>query len=154
LRGSRAKAHLKLIISTTFLIMNEILKTLTIQSNPKNVSRVEPFVDQLIQRFDISPDMYGNILISLTEAVNNAIIHGNSEDESKCVSIKTLKKTNNLAIQISDEGHGFDFQNLPDPTSPENLLKIGGRGVFLMKQLAHQVNFINNGSTVEIQFKL
>ncbi len=134
--------------------MNEQSKMLTLASNPKNVSRVEPFVENLISKFEIDPELYGNILISLTEAVTNAIKHGNAEDESKNVHIKFLKEANKLAIQVTDEGTGFDYQSLPDPTSPENLLKIGGRGVFLMKQLSDQVNFIDNGSTVEIRFNI
>jgi len=134
--------------------MNEQSKMLTLASNPKNVSRVEPFVENLISKFEIDPELYGNILISLTEAVTNAIKHGNAEDESKNVRIKFLKEADKLAIQVTDEGAGFDYQSLPDPTSPENLLKIGGRGVFLMKQLSDQVNFIDNGSTVEIRFNI
>jgi len=134
--------------------MNEQYKMLTLTSDPKNVSRVEPFVEKLIQRYSIDPELYGNILISLTEAVTNAIKHGNAEDESKKVCIKCEKEANKLAIQVIDEGGGFDHQSLPDPTIPENLLKIGGRGVFLMKQLSDKVNFIDNGSTVEIQFKI
>lgn len=127
---------------------------LTLTSNPKNVSRVEPFIETVIKKYSISPDLYGNILISVTEAVTNAILHGNQGDESKNVCIKCRKKRNHLAIQISDEGRGFDYDNLPDPTSPENLLKIGGRGVFLMKQLSDNVEFIDNGRVVEIQFAL
>lgn len=127
---------------------------LTLTSNPKNVSRVEPFIETVIKKYSISPDLYGNILISVTEAVTNAILHGNQGDESKNVCIKCRKKRNHLAIQISDEGRGFDYDNLPDPTSPENLLKIGGRGVFLMKQLSDNVEFIDNGRIVEIQFAI
>ena len=55
-------------------------------------------------------------------------------------------------IMIEDEGIGFDFQNLPDPTSPENLDKPSGRGIFLMKHLSDEVNFSNNGSLVELSF--
>lgn len=127
---------------------------LTLTSNPKNVSRIEPFIETVIKKYSISPDLYGNILISVTEAVTNAILHGNNADESKNVCIKCHKKTNQLAIQVSDEGPGFDYDNLPDPTSPENLLKIGGRGVFLMKQLSDNVEFIDNGRVVEIQFAI
>ena len=127
---------------------------LTLTSNPKNVSRIEPFIETVIKKYSISPDLYGNILISVTEAVTNAILHGNNADKSKNVCIKCHKKTNQLAIQVSDEGPGFDYDNLPDPTSPENLLKIGGRGVFLMKQLSDNVEFIDNGRIVEIQFAI
>ena len=127
---------------------------LNLASDPKNVARVESFVEHLVDKYGISPDVYGNILISLTEAVTNAIIHGNDNDESKTVQVRLKKQKNKLAFLISDEGGGFDFDNLPDPTSPENLLKIGGRGVFLMKQLSDDVVFYDNGSTVEICFQI
>ena len=127
---------------------------LNLASDPKNVARVESFVEHLVDKYGISPDVYGNILISLTEAVTNAIIHGNDNDESKTVQVRLKKQKNKLAFLISDEGGGFDFDNLPDPTSPENLTKIGGRGVFLMHQLSDKVDFKDNGSTVEMRFQL
>jgi len=127
---------------------------LKLASDPKNVSRVESFVEHLVDKYAISPDVYGNILISLTEAVTNAIIHGNDNDKNKTVQVRLKKQKNKLAFLVSDEGGGFDFDNLPDPTAPENLLKIGGRGVFLMRQLSDDVVFYDNGSTVEICFSI
>lgn len=134
--------------------MERFKQMLRLQSNPKNVSRVEPFVDGLVEQFKISPDVYGNILITLTEAVTNAITHGNKEDESKTVCVQLKKENDRIAFMISDEGHGFDYTTVPDPTSPENILKIGGRGVFLMKELSDDINFYDEGRTVEIQFKI
>ncbi len=125
-----------------------------LSSNPRNIALVETFVEQVVERYKLSPDVYGNILISLTEAVNNAIIHGNCKDESKTVRIQFRKRKDCLAVRVTDEGCGFDPQNVPDPTASENLLKIGGRGVFLMQQLSDSVEFHNNGSTVEMQFKI
>ena len=127
---------------------------LTLTSDPKNVANVEPFVEKVFKRYRLSPDMYGNILITLTEAVTNAIIHGNARDQSKMVKVELKKLKHSLAFMISDEGPGFDFDSLPDPTSPENILKIGGRGVFLMRQLSDEIHYHDNGSTVEIQFNI
>ncbi len=127
---------------------------LKLASDPKNVARVESFVEHLVDKYRISPDIYGNILISLTEAVTNAITHGNDNDKTKTVHVRLKKQNNILAFLISDEGRGFDFDNLPDPTAPENLLKLGGRGVFLMRQLSDNVVFYDNGSTVEICFRI
>ena len=123
-------------------------------SKPGNVSKVENFVDQLVNKYKISPDKHCNILISLTEAVTNAIIHGNRKDEDKMVQVRHRKQKDFLAVRVSDEGTGFDYKELPDPTSPENILTEGGRGVFLMHQLADDIRYFNNGSTVEMQFKL
>jgi anti-sigma regulatory factor (Ser/Thr protein kinase) len=127
---------------------------LTLTSDPKNIARVETFVEGLVAKYQISPDVYGNILISLTEAVTNAIIHGNHKDISKRVCVKLKKQKDLIAFMVSDEGGGFDFDCLPDPTSPENLLKLGGRGVFLMRQLSDDIVFSENGSTVEIRFNI
>lgn len=127
---------------------------LKLSSNTRNIALVENFVERAAEQYKIAPDIYGNILITLTEAVNNAIIHGNCNDESKTVQIQFRKKSDCLAVSVSDEGCGFDLQSIPDPTCPDNLLKVGGRGVFLMQQLSDAVQFHNNGATVEMQFKL
>lgn len=134
--------------------MSKQHEMLKLASNPKNVARVEPFVERVFDKYGLNPEIYGNILISLTEAVTNAIVHGNSLDEAKFVNVKLQLIKNRLAFLVSDEGSGFDYQSLPDPTSPENLLKIGGRGVFLMKQLSDDVVYSDNGRTVEIQFNI
>lgn len=123
-------------------------------SNPGNVSKVEPFVDSLVSRYNLSPDKQCSILISLTEAVTNAIVHGNCRQENKTVEVKTRKERGRIALRVTDQGMGFDFDNLPDPTAPENLCKCGGRGVFLMRQLSDNIRFFNNGSTVEMTFKI
>ncbi|MDX1666681.1 MAG: ATP-binding protein [Saprospiraceae bacterium] len=127
---------------------------LTLDSDPGNIASIEAFVQKITEKYRLSPDTHGNILISLTEAVNNAIIHGNCEDRSKCVKIRFDKIEDRISFRVSDEGCGFDFQSLPDPTRPENRCKLGGRGVFLIQQLSDQVHFHDNGSTVEMHFKL
>lgn len=127
---------------------------LTLPSNQQQVCHIEKFVAQIFTRFDISKESYGNVLISLTEAVNNAIIHGNRRDNSKKVEISFEKGKRNVAFKVSDEGEGFDYDNLPDPTAPENICECGGRGVFLMKQLSDDIHYTNNGRTVEMKFKI
>ncbi len=126
---------------------------LKLASSPESICELEDFVQSLSQKYDICADRYPDILISLTEAVNNAIIHGNGECSTKKVLIQhRYKKQNGLTFEISDEGHGFDYKSIPDPTCVENLEKIGGRGVFLMKQLSDRIKFANNGRTVIINF--
>ena len=134
--------------------MQDTTFTLELKSHPKNVSFIEPYVNQIVEAYGVDTEMYGNILISLTEAVNNAIIHGNDHDEEKSVTVQLRKNDRYLNFAVTDQGDGFNFDDLPDPTAPENILKIGGRGVFLMRQLADLVVFSNDGSTVEVQFKL
>jgi serine/threonine-protein kinase RsbW len=127
---------------------------LKLLSKTGNVSAVEPFVEKLVNRYNLDPDKQCNILISLTEAVTNAIIHGNGEMEGKTVQVRSRKEKNCIALRVTDEGNGFDYNNLPDPTRPEHLCECGGRGVFLMRQLSDNVSFYDNGSTVEMRFKL
>jgi serine/threonine-protein kinase RsbW len=134
--------------------MRDTTTSFSLNSNPRNVDKVNNFVENLASKFRIAPDTYGNILISLTEAVNNAIIHGNRQDESKFVEVKTETRNGKIAITVKDEGRGFDYQNLPDPTSSEYICKCGGRGVFLMRQLSDRCRFHDNGRTVEMEFKL
>ena len=127
---------------------------LKLASTTGSVSKVEPFVRKLVSRYNLSPDRQCDILVSLTEAVTNAIVHGNCWEKDKTVKVRTKQEKGVLALRVSDEGGGFDFNNLPDPTTPENICKCGGRGVFLMRQLADNLRFYNNGSTVEMRFKL
>lgn len=127
---------------------------LQLRSSPACVNEVELCLRQLFERFALDPALYPNILISLTEAVNNAVEHGNCNDVSKTVSVRMDKKKQTLRCQISDEGPGFNPEALPDPTKTENIEKEGGRGVFLMRELSDQVQFKDNGSTVELVFHL
>jgi len=123
-----------------------------IPSINENIRIIESFIDNAKEKFNLDDDIYGNIMIAVTESVNNAIMHGNKNDRTKNVTLSLSLNNNIINFKIRDEGHGFDFQNLPDPTSPENLDKPSGRGVFLMKHLSDEVNFSDNGSLVELSF--
>ena len=117
-----------------------------------NIRMIESFIDNAKERFDIDEDMYGNIMIAVTEAVNNAIKHGNASNSSKNVNLSLSLNMSLLKFVIKDEGSGFDYNNLPDPTAPENLKKPGGRGIFLMKHLSDEVEFKEGGKVVELSF--
>lgn len=130
------------------------MNTISIQvpSLIENIRMIESFIDNAKERFELDDDIYGNIMIAVTEAVNNAIKHGNASDKSKNVHLSLSLQDSLLKFVIKDEGKGFDYQNLPDPTSPENLEKIGGRGIFLMKHLSDEVEFKEHGRIVELSF--
>ena len=130
------------------------MNTISIQvpSLVENIRMIESFIDNAKERFDLDDDIYGNIMIAVTEAVNNAIKHGNANDKSKNVQLSLSLNESLIKFVIKDEGSGFDYQNLPDPTSPENIEKIGGRGIFLMKHLSDQVEFKERGRVVELSF--
>jgi serine/threonine-protein kinase RsbW len=123
-----------------------------IPSLPENVRIVESFIDNAKIKFNLNDDIYGNIMISVTESVNNAIKHGNKNLKSKNVSITLKLNEDRILFRVKDEGGGFDYHNLPDPTAPENLEKPSGRGIFLMKHLADEVEFSDNGSVVDLVF--
>lgn len=117
-----------------------------------NIRMIESFIDNAKERFHLDEDIYGNIMIAVTEAVNNAIKHGNASNSKKNVSLSLLLNENLLKFIVQDEGSGFDYHDLPDPTSPENLEKPGGRGIFLMRHLSDEVEFKEGGKTVELSF--
>lgn len=125
-----------------------------IPSLPENIRIVESFIDNAKDKYSLNDDIYGNIMIAVTESVNNAIIHGNKSDNKKNVHLKLLLEQSLIKFIIEDEGAGFDYHNLPDPTLPENLSKPGGRGIFLMKNLCDEVAFKNDGRTAELSFYL
>ncbi|MFA0961813.1 ATP-binding protein [Roseivirga sp. BDSF3-8] len=125
-----------------------------IPSLSENIRIIESFIDNAKERFSLNDDIYGNIMIAVTESVTNAIKHGNSGDKSKNVHLSLTIQDNQIVFTIRDEGNGFDHTNLPDPTSPENIDKPGGRGIFLMKHLCDEVNFKDEGRIVELSFYL
>ena len=129
-------------------------KMLTISSNPNNILEVENYLRDAQLDLKIDEVRFPDILISITEAVNNAIIHGNNADETKRVKINMVGKSRGISISVSDEGQGFDPERIPDPTAPENIECCGRRGVYIMSRLADKLSFENNGSTVQMFFKL
>jgi serine/threonine-protein kinase RsbW len=130
--------------------MNTI--SIRIPSILENIRMIESFIDNAREKFHLDDDIYGNIMIAVTEAVNNAIKHGNDNDRSKNVSLSLSLKDSMIQFVIKDEGKGFDYENLPDPTAPENLEKVGGRGIFLMKHLSDEVQFTERGKVVQLNF--
>ena len=117
-------------------VLNDNIMKIKIPSIKENVGVVESFIDNAKDKLKITDSVYGNVLIAVTEAVNNAIVHGNKENRSKKVEISLKQYKNRLCFMVADEGVGFDESKIPDPTNPNNLTNIKGRGVFLMKSLA------------------
>ena len=127
-------------------------QTLRISSNTQSLRLVERLIEDVCQIYNVNEDCYGNMLIAVTEAVNNAIHHGNQDDPEKSVRIGFESDENKLTFSVTDEGPGFDYSNLPDPTDPANLDKVSGRGVFLMSSLTDSIKFEQNGRKVLLGF--
>lgn len=132
-----------------------LMKTLVLPSTEEALMEAEKVIESLREQLDIREDAYGNLLVAVTEAVNNAVYHGNKAEASRKVTI-TFRQLSpfRIEVMVKDEGPGFDFDNLKDPTAPENLLEPGGRGVFLMKHLSEEVRFMDQGSTVCLTFHI
>lgn len=128
-------------------------KKFQIESKIKSLRVVEKAIDETTSELGISPDDYGKILVSTLEGVNNAILHGNNSDPEKKVEIEISFKGKELKIKITDEGKGFIPDKLPDPTVPENLESLNGRGVYLMSKLADNIKYSKKGNSVTMTFK-
>ena len=133
-------------------------KYIEIISDDGALSKAEKFLidfrNEFLPNID---DKFFQILIAYTEAVNNAIHHGNKCDKSKKVGIELFIDSQNLlTVIVQDEGKGFSIKNLANPTAPENLNKESGRGVFLIKKLTFNVdyNISNSGTKVIMSFKI
>jgi serine/threonine-protein kinase RsbW len=134
---------------------NTSLYTLQLPSRIDSITTVENFIDELSAKYGFSDELYANVLTCLSEAVINAIVHGNRESLEKKVYINLeVIENRRLIFTISDEGDGFDFNNLPDPTAPENIENLTGRGVFIIKKLADQCIFNSKGNELELHFKI
>lgn len=132
--------------------MTTLAQNLIISSDISNIVQIEKLIDSVCENCHITEDNYGNILIALTEAFNNAIVHGNKEDKSKKIYLTYEVTDSQVCFEVKDEGVGFDLSAVPNPTLPENINKLSGRGVFLMQSLADEVEFKDNGSLVKLSF--
>lgn len=127
---------------------------LELPSAIEGIHIIEKLIETICSTYKLNEDHYGNILVGVTEAVNNAIYHGNKSDPNKKVHVGFETTPQSISFSVTDEGPGFDFNNLPDPTDPENLEKPSGRGIFLMKHLADTVSFSDNGRSVLLTFTM
>ena len=127
---------------------------LRLNSIPENVLHVEALVSELRQQHGFTDSNYWDILIALTEAVNNAIYHGNKCNPDKYFSLSYSVTDENICFTVSDEGLGFDPNCLPDPTAKNCVEHPNGRGVFLMKKLSNQISFTDNGRTIAMWFSI
>lgn len=129
-----------------------LVNKLSIPSSFSSINQVETLIDEVCDKLQVKEDYYGNVLIAVTEAVNNAIIHGNKLKNDLVVDVHVGDKETDFCFNVKDSGEGFDFKNLPDPTAPENIEKENGRGIYLMRSLAESVEFDDSGRSVSIYF--
>jgi serine/threonine-protein kinase RsbW len=130
------------------------LYTLQLPSKPESITQLELLIEQIADKHQVSEDTFANMMTCLNEIAINAIVHGNKLDENKKVIVNADVDTKRVIWTITDEGEGFDYDHLPDPTAEENLENLTGRGVFIVKQLADQCVFNTKGNEVELHFKI
>ncbi|MCH7531963.1 MAG: ATP-binding protein [Gemmatimonadetes bacterium] len=125
---------------------------------PTDVRSIEHAVDYVLRRCrtceTYEKRLRLNFRVGLTEALTNAMLYGNAHDQSKSVRVEVTFENGRLEARITDQGRGFDPSTIPDPTEPENILKSGGRGVFLMRQLLDEVRYNDQGNQVTLVLRL
>jgi len=129
------------------------MESITINSDIEKLRVVETLVDTLSKKLGIPDEVYGKILISTVEAVNNAIVHGNKGDIRKMVTVNFTADGNTFDVTVTDQGEGFKYNSLPDPTDPSNIENLHGRGVFIMRSLADTIEYNEPGNEVKMSFR-
>ncbi len=129
-----------------------IAMKIEIPSKIEKLAEIESLIDSISEKVNINSDIYANILVGVTEAVKNAIIHGNLLDPSLMVTIEYEVSSKFIKFTVIDAGNGFDYYAVPDPTLPENIEKETGRGLFLMNCLADEVVYNDKGNEVSLKF--
>lgn len=133
--------------------MTKMYKRLKIESRLTNLRLIENAIDEVTGAIGVKQDNYGKIMVAALEAVNNAVTHGNRSDPNKIVDVEIAFEDNGINITVTDEGEGFNPKSIPDPTMPENIEELSGRGVFLMTKLADSIKFNEKGNSVTMSFK-
>lgn len=108
-------------------------KNLKITSNRTEILKFEKVLEEINSEFGLNSDRFINFQIAVSEALVNAIVHGNKENPGKFVYVDIEYDNSELKIKIKDEGAGFKLEEIPDPTSSNNLLKEHGRGIYIIK---------------------
>lgn len=127
---------------------------LTLASNPRNIGRIEAFLKKIGKTVHLDEIQFHKLMVSLTEAVNNAIVHGNKSNAEKKVQVICELLPGWILLLIHDEGKGFKPENVGNPLAKENLLRESGRGIFLMRTLMDKVEFEVGRSGMEVRLWL
>lgn len=125
-----------------------------ITSKCENIYKVEKFLNIYFEKSQVPLPICNKIELCIIEAVNNSILYGNKKDPQKIIKITISKNKQKIIITIEDEGKGFDFNSIPDPISPENLMKETGRGLYIITSLTDELFFAKNGAKIIMCFSL
>ncbi len=125
-----------------------------ISSTRDQLPKVEKITSSLADKMKLNDEQKDNLSIAVTEAVGNAIVHGNKEDAKKKVTLEFYLKKNKITVMVKDEGNGFNPDSLSNPLEPENIMKESGRGIFILTSLMDQVKFSEKGTKIIFSMKI
>jgi serine/threonine-protein kinase RsbW len=134
--------------------MNKNHDILTIESDKKELIKVEAFLRNIFENKHLPEESFNKVLLCISEAVINSIEHGNRNTEGKKVCVAVVCEKNDLVVEVTDEGEGFDYERIPDPTAVENIRKERGRGIFLIRSVCNNLKFKDKGNCVEFKIEL
>lgn len=136
--------------------MNALHRHIVVKSKSNALKEAEDKLKNVIGKLNLSESEEHNLLVAASEAVNNAISHGNKNDPDKRVVLDVDYEGREVVVTVEDEGRGFNPDELPDPLAPENLLKPSGRGIHIMKSLMDKVdfNFTRHGTKIIMRLKV
>ena len=126
---------------------------LSLPSRIDTVATAAAAVAEFLSRSGITEDAAFGIDMAVREAVTNAVLHGNRQDENKTVDVTLKSSPDAVEISVHDQGPGFNPEDVPDPTAEENILKASGRGIFFMRSFMDEVNWLirpGGGTTVHM----
>ena len=129
-------------------------REIKIESSLDEMFRVEQFVEEISEEFLLYGNYFGNILMAVSEAVKNAIIHGNGQDRKKFVRITLKNSKEGLWISVFDEGEGFDYKTYTNKGNSEIEFSSEKNGLVLIRALTDEMKFQNNGRLIEMLFKI
>lgn len=134
--------------------MNSYSDILTIESNEDEMQKVEDFLRRIFDRMQFPEESFNKVLLCVSEAVINSIEHGNRHHQGKYVNVFVNCYENDLIVEVKDEGEGFDYKEISDPTSDENIRNERGRGIFIIRSLSNELMFKDKGNCVKFKIEL
>lgn len=132
----------------------QLVFRLSLPSVPKSISRIETFLHRVNRTLRLDEILFNKLMISVTEAVNNAIVHGNKLNPARKVFVTCEVLPGWLVVLVDDQGRGFKPEQVGNPLRRENLLKESGRGIFLMRTLMDKVEFETSRSGMQVRLWL
>ena len=126
---------------------------LIINSNKAELTRVEEFLKEVFINYELPTENFNKVLLCVSEAIVNSIVHGHKNRVDKEISIQVVSEEREISITVTDEGEGFDINQVPDPTSHANIKKESGRGIHIIKSISNSLKFNDKGNSLQFQIK-